>query len=170
MRDTKRWLQPPRERHYGKGTFNHERSRFLSDPSDRRAAPQAQAARGMMEALFPKLAEYGLLALILAIVMYAYWKKDGELIQSYKDRIADNTAMIKAIEATNTTYRALEATSENRTRVIDATAEATKGTADAVKAQAEILNEVRRGVERNSAEIAILSRDRIGPRRRDSGS
>jgi F0F1-type ATP synthase membrane subunit b/b' len=124
----------------------------------------------MIEDLFPKLAEYGLLALILAIVMFAYWRKDSELVQSYKDRIADNSALIKAIEATNTTYRALEATSENRTRVIDATAEATRGTADAVKAQAEILNEVRRGVERNSAQIEILSRDRSGPRRRDSGS
>ena len=113
-----------------------------------------------MDDLILKLAEYGPVALFLAIVLWAYWKKDQELTQSYKDRIADNTATMKAIEATNTTYRALEATSESRTRVIDATADATRGTADAVKAQAEILNEVRRGIDRITMTLEAPDRRR----------
>lgn len=106
-----------------------------------------------------ELLKQGGLTAVLAIVLFALYKKDQALTSVHEKRIADNNRLATVIEATNTASRALEVTSENRSRVIESVGEATRATADAIRSQAAILDQVRQTITQNHAAIALLRDD-----------
>lgn len=110
----------------------------------------------MESQIIQELARQGVLGILLALLIYAYYRKDKALADAYQKRVDDNNRLALVIEATNTASRALETTSENRSRVIESMGEATRATADALRSQAEIVDKVRSNVEKNSDRISQI--------------
>jgi len=105
-----------------------------------------------------ELGKNGLLAVLLIIVGFMYFRKDKTLFDLYEKRVQDTAKIITVIEATNAGYRALEVASENRSRVIDSVGEAVHTMAEAVKNQGSGLDQIRNRAERNSDYLERLER------------
>lgn len=116
--------------------------------------------------MFFELAKQGTLAVLLGLAIYFYHKKDLALVESYRERIGDNAKVATVIEATNTAYRALEQTSDNRSRVLDHLGEATRASTEAVKQLSATLDSVRQNGERN-AQVVLLIHNNLEAARRD---
>lgn len=113
----------------------------------------------MESQIITELARQGVLGILLALLIYAFYRKDKALAEAYQKRVDDNNRLATVIEATNTASRALELTSENRSRVIETIGEATRASTDAIKTQSTILDQVRRYTESNGDKIALLRED-----------
>ena len=109
--------------------------------------------------LLLELAKEGILALLLAVALIAYFRKDSALAASYEKRIEDNNKLAAVIESTNARGKALEITSENRSKVIESVGEATRATADAIRSQASNLDHLKATVERNGQAVSVIRED-----------
>jgi hypothetical protein len=105
-------------------------------------------------------------AALVAIIGYLYHRKDMALMQSYLKRIEDNAKVATVIEATNTASRALEQTSENRSRVLESFGEATRASTEAIKQMTATLDLTRQTVERDHA-VTQLTYNNLEAARRD---
>lgn len=110
----------------------------------------------MESEIIGELARSGLLGILLALAIWELSKKDKALADAYQKRVEDVNRLSVVIEATNTASRALETTSENRSRVIESIGEATRATAEAIKSQAIILDQVRQTAEKNNHALNML--------------
>jgi hypothetical protein len=110
-----------------------------------------------MEPFWIELSKQGIGFLLLVILGYAYLNKDKALTEAYQKRVDDNNRLATVIEATNAASRALEVTSENRSRVIESVGESTRAAAEAIKSQAAILDQVRASTEYNRAMLTQLA-------------
>jgi uncharacterized phage infection (PIP) family protein YhgE len=109
--------------------------------------------------LILELIKQGALGTMLVLALLALYRKDKAVTDAYDKRVEDNNKLATVIEATNAAARALEVTSENRSRVIESVGEATRATADAVKSQAAILEQLRSVVEKTNQATALLRED-----------
>lgn len=109
--------------------------------------------------LVGELAKQGILALLLGIMIYAFYRKDKALEESYSARISDTNKLAIIIEATNAASKALEVTSENRSRVIESVGESTKATALAISALSNNVDKVSSSTEKANMAIALLRED-----------
>lgn len=113
-----------------------------------------------------ELLKQGPFAALLAVAVYFYHRKDVALMESYRERIADNAKVATVIEAITTASRALEQTSENRGRILDSFGEATRASAEAIRQQHATLDLVRQTAERN-ASVVLLTHNNLEADRRD---
>ena len=86
-----------------------------------------------MDPLLVELSRQGVGYLLLVIVGAAYVRKDKALSEAYQKRVDDNNRLAIVIEATNTASRALEASSAQRSRIIETIGTTTQTVAEAVK-------------------------------------
>lgn len=104
-------------------------------------------------ALFKLLAENGVIAVLLIIVLIYYDRKDKALTESHKARIEDHNKIIPVIEATNAAERARAHATENRTEVIASLGEAVRTIAKMVEANGHVLERIRIVAETNTANM-----------------
>lgn len=94
-----------------------------------------------MEAeIFNKLAEYGFLGLILALVGWALYQKDKQLTECYKERAEDGKLILKDLNEFRTTM------AEHLRAGADRTA-AMQKVGDAIQLQAPMLARLERMLE-----------------------
>lgn len=101
-----------------------------------------------------ELSKQGIGFLLLAVLGIAYLRKDRALADSYQKRVEDNNRLAAVIEATNAAAKALEVTSENRSKVIEAVGESTRAAAEAIRAQ-NIATEQARSVLDQNKELLV---------------
>lgn len=107
-----------------------------------------------MDPLLVELGKQGIGFVLLAILGLAYIKKDRALADAYQKRVEDNHKLATVIEATNAASRALEQTSENRSKVIEAVGELSRAGTDAIKLQTGAIEQIRASVEANKTTLA----------------
>lgn len=110
-----------------------------------------------MDPLLVELGKQGIGFVLLAILGIAYLKKDRALADAYQKRVDDNMKIAAIIEATNTAYRALEQTSENRSKAIEAIGELARAGTEALRIQTGILEQVRATADTNKEALLRLN-------------
>lgn len=110
-----------------------------------------------MDPLLVELGKQGIGFVLLAILGLAYIKKDRALADAYQKRVEDNHKLATVIEATNAASRALEQTSENRSKVIEAVGELSRAGTDAIKLQTGAIEQIRASVEVNKTTLARVA-------------
>lgn len=110
-----------------------------------------------MDPLLVELGKQGIGFVLLAILGIAYLKKDRALADAYQKRVDDNMKIAAIIEATNTAYRALEQTSENRSKAIEAIGELARAGTEALRIQTGILEQVRATADANKEALLRLN-------------
>ena len=106
--------------------------------------------------LLKQISQFGLLGITLALVAWVSLHLWRDLKLSWEARLTENKHLICVVEATNSTYSALAAATENRAKAQEAVAVAQQATAKALETQLSALHRLS-----DSNENLIRSMERL---------